>query len=169
MDWKDVGNYVANHAPEIGATLGSLVPGVGTVAGGAAGAGIKAIAGMFGMTDLAGPEAVLSAIQADPQAALKLKMADMDFKLRNRELDIAELKEQQSVYIEELRTKTIPWVDAIHKLGRQLLNLFNLIAVVVLMLNGKSITPEVALLLGGPNVAYQIIKGKGNQGNGNGK
>jgi hypothetical protein len=53
-------------------------------------------------------------------------------------------------------------VDALHKMGRQILTVLNIVAVVVLMLYGKSITPQVALVLGGSNIAYQLIKGKGN-------
>ena len=67
----------------------------------------------------------------------------------------------KEMYIKELETKTIPWIDGLHKLARSILNVLVVIAVVVLMLMGKTITPEVALLLGGGNVAYQIIKGTG--------
>ena len=67
------------------------------------------------------------------------------------------------MHLAELQTKTIPWIDGLHKMGRQILNLVTVIAVVVLLLCGKTITPEVALILGGPNMAYQIIKGKGKQ------
>ena len=64
-------------------------------------------------------------------------------------------------YLAELGTKTIPWVDGLHKMGRQIINVLTIVAVVLLMLLGKTITPEVAILLGGGNVAYQLIKGKG--------
>ena len=67
----------------------------------------------------------------------------------------------KEIYIKELETKTVPWVDALHKMGRQNLNFITIVATVVLLLMGKTITPEVALLLGGGNVAYQFIKGKG--------
>jgi hypothetical protein len=65
------------------------------------------------------------------------------------------------VYLAELQTKTIPWVDATHKMGRQILNFASISAAVTLILLGYEITSQVALLLGGPNVAYQLIKGKG--------
>jgi hypothetical protein len=67
----------------------------------------------------------------------------------------------KEVYLAELGTATIPWADALHKLGRQILNFLQIAAVVVLMLCGQTITPEVALALTGSNVAYQLIKGKG--------
>ena len=68
---------------------------------------------------------------------------------------------RQTVYLAELETRTIPWVDGLHKLGRQILNVITITATVTLLLLGKEITPTVALILGGGNVAYQIIKGKG--------
>lgn len=76
---------------------------------------------------------------------------------------IAHLEELKTttMYIAELETKTVPWIDGLHKMGRQILNVLVIIAVVLLMLTGHTITPEVAVILGGPNVAYQLIKGKG--------
>lgn len=68
---------------------------------------------------------------------------------------------RQQVYMAELATKTIPWVDGLHKMGRQILNVLTIIAVVVLLLLGIEITPTIALILGGGNVSYQLIKGKG--------
>jgi len=70
-------------------------------------------------------------------------------------------KSKESIYLAELNTKTIPWIDGIHKLGRQILNVITIIAVIVLLLTGHTITPEVALILGGPNAIYQFVKGKG--------
>lgn len=67
----------------------------------------------------------------------------------------------QQVYVKELETETIPWVDGLHKMGRQILNIVTIIAVVILLLLSVEITPTIALILGGPNVAYQVIKGKG--------
>ena len=67
----------------------------------------------------------------------------------------------KEVYLNELDTPTIPWVDALHKMGRQILNLITIIAVVFLVYNDKEITGPIMLLMGGGNVAYQYIKGKG--------
>ena len=67
----------------------------------------------------------------------------------------------RELYLKELEIETIPWVDALHKMGRQILNFVNIGAVVALVLLGHEITGPLALLLGGPNVAYQFIKGKG--------
>lgn len=70
-------------------------------------------------------------------------------------------KIQQELYLKELETSTIPWVDALHKMGRQILNIVTIIAVVILSLWNVEITPTMALVLGGGNVAYQLIKGQG--------
>lgn len=72
-----------------------------------------------------------------------------------------EMTVEKDVYIAALNTKTVPWVDGLHKMSRPILNIVTIAAVVALMLSGKSITPEVAMILGGPNLAYQLIKGKG--------
>lgn len=68
---------------------------------------------------------------------------------------------KEATYALELRTKTVPWIDGLHKMGRQILNLLTLIAVVVLIALGHEITQWDVLLLGGSNTAYQIIKGRG--------
>ena len=67
----------------------------------------------------------------------------------------------KEIYIKELETKTIPWIDGLHKLGRQLLNLATILVVAGLLLLDKEITPTVALILGGGNVTYQWVKGRG--------
>jgi len=66
-----------------------------------------------------------------------------------------------SSYLAELATKTIPWIDGIHKMGRQILNVFVLIVWLVGILNDHTFTQYDMLILGGGNFAYQIIKGKG--------
>ncbi len=67
----------------------------------------------------------------------------------------------QEIYIKELETKTIAWVDALHKLGRQILNLITILSIVGLKLCDIELSPSEVLAIGGGNVAYQVIKGKG--------
>ena len=66
-----------------------------------------------------------------------------------------------SSYLAELATKTIPWIDGLHKMGRQIINVITIIVVVVLVAIDHEITQYDVMLLGGGNFAYQIIKGKG--------
>ena len=158
MEWKDLSAKIADAAPILGSLFGPVGTGIGT--------GIKLLASAFGLKESeVTPEKVDELLKTDPQAILKLRLAEMDYKVKMREQDIEELRVQWSPHIEETKAKTVPWVDGLHKLGRQILNLFNIVATVWLMLDGKTITPEVVLLLGGPNVAYQLIKGRG-QANG---
>ena len=75
---------------------------------------------------------------------------------------IGNLKEiELHLYSLELQTKTVPWVDSLHKMGRQITNWLTIIAVTTPLILEIEITGPAALILGGGNVAYQIIKGKG--------
>lgn len=90
--------------------------------------------------------------------------AILDKDLQNQILEHLETIKQnveKELYIKELETKTVPWVDALHKMGRQIINLVTIVAITVLLLKDIDITGPAALVLGGGNVAYQVIKGKG--------
>lgn len=76
-------------------------------------------------------------------------------------LDTIKMTIEKEIYIKELETKTVPWIDAVHKMGRQILNILSIIVVAILALKNIEITPTMALVLSGGNVAYQLIKGKG--------
>ena len=89
-----------------------------------------------------------------------VSQAVVDVDKRNEILNNLESLRQE-VYMAELATKTVPWVDALHKMGRQILNIATITATVILLLLGIEITPTIALVLGGGNVSYQLIKGKG--------
>ena len=86
-------------------------------------------------------------------------------KLNELKAKVSEIQEtaRESIYLAELGTKTIPWIDGLHKMGRQLLNLISITAVVVLLLKGIEITGPAALVIGGGNAIYQFVKGKGNK------
>ena len=76
---------------------------------------------------------------------------------------LEDLKRQvdRELYLKELDTKTIPWMDAVHKMGRQILNYLAVLYCLVCIWAGHDITQYELLLIGGPNIAYQFIKGKG--------
>ena len=80
-------------------------------------------------------------------------------KLNELNAKLAEIKEQ--VYMTELNTKTIPWVDAIHKMGRQILSLLNLIVPAGLLYVQPDIDPLALAAIVGPSGIYNYIKGKG--------
>ena len=72
---------------------------------------------------------------------------------------LAELREK--VYLAELQTKTIPWVDAVHKMGRQLLSWASLIIPAVLLYKHPDINPLALGSIVAPGGIYNFVKGKG--------
>ena len=76
-------------------------------------------------------------------------------------LNQIKLQIDKELYIKELETKTIGWIDAMHKMGRQILAAMSIIATVILLLLSIEITPTVALIIGGPTTAYTLIKRAG--------
>jgi hypothetical protein len=81
--WKKLGGVVGDSAPILGTILGGPL-------GGAAGGLVKIIASQFGLTgsDAEDPEKLLKAIQADPEAALKLKKFELDHNVELTKLAI---------------------------------------------------------------------------------
>ena len=72
---------------------------------------------------------------------------------------LAEIKEQ--VYVTELNTKTVPWVDALHKMGRQILSVLNLVVPSVLLYVQPEIDPLSLAAIVGPSGVYNYVKGRG--------
>lgn len=72
---------------------------------------------------------------------------------------LEELKQQ--IYLAELNTKTVPWVDALHKMGRQIMSLATLIAGVYLLKTNPDIDPLTLAAIISPAGIYNYIKGKG--------
>jgi hypothetical protein len=175
MDWKDVAGKIASNAPQLGAMLGSVAPGVGNVVGGTIGLGIKALAGAFGLSPEASPDEISAAIQADPNASLKLQVAEMDYHVKMKELENDQLrisnetyelenkriKDENNNYRKELDTRTVPWVDALHKMGSQITNWSIIVIWGFAVWQDHTFTQYDILLLGGGNLAYQLIKGTG--------
>ena len=87
FEWKDIAVKFADLAPALGAAIGGP-------AGGAAGLAISALAKVFGLkADETTPEAVAGILATDsPETRLKIITAENDFKLRQREMEIDELK-----------------------------------------------------------------------------
>jgi hypothetical protein len=72
---------------------------------------------------------------------------------------------QNATYQLELQTKTIPWVDALHKMSRPLISVITIItAGVVVSINPELDIVNLLTVIGGgaaPATAYTILKGKG--------
>jgi len=64
----------------------------------------------------------------------------------------------KEIYIKELETKTVTWVDALHKMGRQILNMVTIIGVFIILILDIDISAPAAAIIGGPNMVYQYVK-----------
>ncbi len=73
--------------------------------------------------------------------------------------DLEKLREQ--VYMQELKTQTIPWVDALHKMGRQIVSILNLIIPAGLLYLQPDIDPLAVAAIVGSGSIYNFVKGKG--------
>lgn len=73
--------------------------------------------------------------------------------------NIAIMKEQ--TYQAELAVQTIPWVDALHKMGRQILSLLSLVIPALLLYYKPEIDPLSLAAMTAPGGVYNYIKGKG--------
>ena len=82
----------------------------------------------------------------------KDKREELKFELEN-------LKQQ--VYIAELNTKTVPWMDGVHKLGRQIISLVSMGVGIALVYLDPEIDPLSLAAILAPGGAYNIVKGKG--------
>jgi len=89
---------------------------------------------------------------ADQAVTDKDALHELKFSLR-------ELRE--NTYQLELQTKTVPWVDGLHKMGRQILSLVSIVAVVVLKLCDYDLSMEEIAALAGPATMYNYVKGQG--------
>lgn len=75
--------------------------------------------------------------------------------------ELSELKERS--YQIELQTKTVPWIDGLHKMGRQLLSWASLLIPAVLLAYDPKIDPLAIAAMVGPGGVYNYAKGKGRQ------
>lgn len=75
--WKEIGAKITQYAPALGAALAPATGGVSAIIG----TGIGILGKVFGLGDAPTPDALKSAIAQDPQAALKLALADREFQL----------------------------------------------------------------------------------------
>ena len=82
---------------------------------------------------------------------------------KDKQAEIAARLEEvrQNVYMAELNTKTIPWVDAVHKMGRQLIGFVSLGVGAYLMHKHPDINPASLAALLAPGGIYNYVKGKG--------
>ena len=91
-----------------------------------------------------------------------LDIADKFVEDKDKKLELTaslnELKEQ--VYLAELGTQTVPWVDALHKMQRGILSILCLGAATWMSIEG--VEAQNILMAVSPAGIYNFIKGKGN-------
>jgi hypothetical protein len=114
---KKIGDGLVDIAPTIGAIL--TATGVGAPVGMAINA-LASLGKAFGLGESATPDAIQNAIATDPQAALKIALAEQDYKLKMRELDIEELKTQ----IDDTKNARQMSTDKVKTTGKSDLNLY---------------------------------------------
>ncbi|WP_346840160.1 hypothetical protein [Microbulbifer sp. SAOS-129_SWC] len=91
----------------------------------------------------------------------KDKRAELRATLEQTRERFKQLQEQS--YQLELQTKTVPWIDGVHKMGRQLLSVFSLGVGALLLHLHPDIDPLSLGAVVAPGGIYNLIKGRGKQ------
>jgi hypothetical protein len=147
MEWKDIGATIGKIAPIIGGAVGGPV---GLAAGGALSLVLKA----FGLSDDATPEQVKQVIESDPDASLKLMVAENEYRLKLREQEIDELR----IILADVQSARTRQTDSEKATGKRDINLYVLAWFLVFVFftltgmllyfsyNGKAITDQTGVL-----------------------
>jgi hypothetical protein len=88
MEWSEVGQYIGKWAPALGAILAPATGGVSAVIG----SGIGILTKALGVPEDSKPDDIMAMLTTDPEVRLKLMVAENEFKLKQREQDIAEIQ-----------------------------------------------------------------------------
>jgi len=149
MSWSDVGKTVAGFAPLLGGVIG-----------GPAGAGVGSlIASAFGVEDE--PNAVMAAIEADPEAAIKLQELQITHKY---DLERIKLKETQAYLGDAQNARGMygKHNEQADKIANSVItyNIMYVVAVALAQILAITMTdlPDAAIVVIG-NVCGWIIKG----------
>ena len=102
MEWKDVLGVIVDKAPAAGIALAPVTGGTSVLAG----LVIKMIANAFGIKSPdPKPEEVMTAIQSDPQAVLKLETARLAYEQEKMRLEYEEKDKARDDEIEALKVQ----------------------------------------------------------------
>lgn len=112
-----------------------------------------------GLTDL-----ISEAIpDKDKQAAIRAQIIEVQARVQESfnalTAKLAELEASQR--IAELGVKTYPWLDALHKMGRQINGWAFLLVVAGCQLSGHPLDPTTAASVAAVLGVYNYVKGKG--------
>ena len=147
MDWKSVGQAVKKYAPMVGTVIGGPF-------GAAAGGVVSMVASALGVEET--PDAVMKAIETDPQAAITLRQIESTEKVRLQELviegDKAYLADTQSARARQIAiTKATGKIDInLYLLAWTIVaGFFGLCAVLIFVTLPESSSQVVFMLFGG--------------------
>jgi hypothetical protein len=129
MNWEDIKKMIGQVAPTLGAAIGAIVP----VPGGAAIGGLagKILKQVFG-TD--SPEQLTQVISQDPQAALKLREAELSFQLEMAKIDLEKFKvdlEETKAFLVDIQSARTRQTEHEKATGKTDINLYVLAWVIV--------------------------------------
>lgn len=110
--FQKIGDAVVDYAPTLAGVL-ALVPGVGAVPA-AAIAAVGSLGKAMGLGTAAKPEDVLNAISTDPEIRLKAMIAENDFKVKQRDQELEQLRLELSD-IKSAREMLIATNDNVNK------------------------------------------------------
>ena len=128
MEWKDVGTVISEAAPTVGSILGGIFAGgPGSTLGGAAGNAISSLLKSLGLAADAKPDQVLEAIKADPQAVIKLRMAEMDYQLALNKQKL----EEQEMFLKDVQSARQREIETTKATGKRDINQYVLAWVIV--------------------------------------
>lgn len=68
---------------------------------------------------------------------------------------------REDTYRRELDTRTVPWVDAMHKMGRQILSYTTLFVGAWLIYSRPDVDPLTLAAIVAPGGVYNFVKGRG--------
>jgi hypothetical protein len=77
------------------------------------------------------------------------------------ELSVKVMAIADDTYRQELATQTVPWVDAVHKMGRQVLSLVSVVVPAILIYFQPEINPALLASIVAPAGIYNWKKGRG--------
>jgi hypothetical protein len=77
------------------------------------------------------------------------------------ELTVKVIAIADDTYRHELSIKTVPWVDALHKMGRQMLSVVSVVVPAVLIYYKPDINPALLAAIVAPAGIYNWQKGSG--------
>ena len=125
MDFKDIASKVVSFAPTLGSVLGGPV-------GSLAGTAFKSLASAFGLKEDATPDQVSAAITSDPQSAVKIKLAEMDYANQEKQREMDEKLKEQAAMLADVQNARQMNVDNTKATGKRDWNLYTLAWVIVI-------------------------------------